>query len=191
MHLEQAIATLRFDPSIPVWALAAFGLLAATTTGFAAWQRARGTALRAIAFAILLVWLANPRLVQETRETLPDIGLLVLDRSASMTVGDRAQLAETARAAIQEQASHQKDLELRVLTVPEHGDNGTQLFAAIAGALADIPRSRFAGTIAITDGQIHDIPATGPGGAPLNVLIPAKGEETDRRLRVIEAPSYG
>ena len=30
-----------------------------------------------------------------------------------------------------------------------------------------------------------------PGGAPLNVLIPAKGEETDRRLRVIEAPVYG
>ena len=191
MHLEQAIAALRFDPSIPVWALAALGLLAATTTGFAAWRRARGTALRAMAFAVLSVWLANPRLVQETRETLPDIGLLVLDRSASMAVGDRTQLAEAARAAIQEQASHRKDLELRVLTVPEHGDNGTQLFGAIAGALADIPRSRFAGTIAITDGQIHDSPATGPGGAPLNVLIPAKGEETDRRLRVIEAPSYG
>ncbi len=38
---------------------------------------------------------------------------------------------------------------------------------------------------------MHDIPDAPPGGAPLNVLIPAKGEETDRRLRVIEAPSYG
>ncbi|MBN8875241.1 MAG: hypothetical protein J0H67_20585, partial [Rhodospirillales bacterium] len=34
-------------------------------------------------------------------------------------------------------------------------------------------------------------PAAAPGGAPLNVLIPANGEQTDRRLRVIEAPSYG
>ena len=75
--------------------------------------------------------------------------------------------------------------------MPESGDAGTRLFAAIDRALADIPRSRLAGTIAITDGQVHDIPDTAPGGAPLNVLIPAKGEETDRRLRVIEAPGYG
>ena len=75
--------------------------------------------------------------------------------------------------------------------MPERGDAGTRLFGAVDQALADIPRSRFAGTIAITDGQIHDIPAAPPGGAPLNVLIPARGEETDRRLRVIEAPGYG
>ena len=37
----------------------------------------------------------------------------------------------------------------------------------------------------------EETPATPPDGAPLNVLIPAKGEETDRRLRVIEAPAYG
>ena len=34
-------------------------------------------------------------------------------------------------------------------------------------------------------------PRPPPGGAPLNLLMPAKGEETDRRLRVIEAPGYG
>ena len=90
-----------------------------------------------------------------------------------------------------EQAAKLPDLELRTVTVPESGDAGTRLFGAIDRALADIPRSRLAGTIAITDGQVHDIPDTPPGGAPLNVLIPAKGEETDRRLRVIEAPSYG
>ena len=191
MHLEQAIAALRFDPTVPVWVLAALAVLALSATGFAAWRRAHGTIPRAAAFAVLLLWLAGPRLVEETYETLPDIGLLVVDQSASMSVGDRTKLTETARIAILEQAARLKDLELRVLTVPERGDNGTQLFGAIAGALADIPRSRFAGTIAITDGQIHDIPSAEPGGAPLNVLIPAAGEETDRRLRVIEAPSYG
>ena len=40
-------------------------------------------------------------------------------------------------------------------------------------------------------GRCTTSPTLPPGGAPLNVLIPAKGEETDRRLRVIEAPSYG
>jgi hypothetical protein len=191
MHLEQAIAALRFDPTEPIWVLATLAALALLTIGFSAWRRARGTIWRCAAFAVLLLWLAGPRLVEETRETLPDIGLLVVDQTASMSVGDRTKLAETARAAIEAQAARLPGLELRVLTVPEHGDNGTQLFSAIASALADIPRSRFAGTIAITDGQIHDIPSSAPGGAPLNVLIPAKAEETDRRLRVIEAPSYG
>jgi hypothetical protein len=133
MHLEQAIAALRFDPAIPIWALAALAVLALLANGFAAWRGARGTILRGAAFAVLVLWLAGPRLVEETRETLPDIGLLVVDQTASMSVGDRPKLAETARAAIVEQAARLPDLELRVLTVPERGDNGTQLFGAIAG----------------------------------------------------------
>jgi hypothetical protein len=108
-----------------------------------------------------------------------------------MQGGERARLAEAARATLSQQAAKLPDLELRTITVPESGDSGTRLFGAIDRALADIPRTRLAGTIAITDGQVHDIPDASPGGAPLNVLIPAKGEETDRRLRVIEAPSYG
>ncbi|HEY1411936.1 MAG TPA: hypothetical protein VGF36_07335, partial [Rhodopila sp.] len=137
------------------------------------------------------LWLTGPRLVQETRESLRDIGLLVVDQSASMQVGERAKLADAARQSIEAQAAHLPDLELRTITVPEAGDAGTRLFAEVDRALADIPRSRFAGTIAITDGQVHDVPKAAPGGAPLNVLLTAKGEETDRRLRVIEAPGYG
>jgi len=191
MHPEQAIAALRFDPLLPIWLIATLGGVALLIVALAAIRRARGTILRFAAFAVLLLWLAGPRLVQETRETLPDVGLLVVDQTASMQVGDRARLAEAARAAIAAQAAKLPDLELRTITVPEHGDSGTRLFSEIERALADIPRARMAGTIAITDGQVHDVPAAAPGGAPLNVLIPAKGEETDRRLRVIEAPGYG
>jgi hypothetical protein len=191
MRPEEVIAALRFDPLLPVWLIAGLGASALVVVAIAAVRRARGTIWRLVAFAVLLLWLAGPRLVQETREYLPDIGLLVVDHTASMEVGDRARLAEAARAAISQQATKLPDLELRTVTVPESGDSGTRLFAAIERALADIPRSRLAGTIAITDGQVHDIPDTPPGGAPLNVLIPARGEEIDRRLRVIEAPSYG
>ena len=191
MRLEQAIAALRFDPLLPVWAIALLGALALALVGFAAWRRGQGAIWRLLAFAVLLLWLAGPRLVEETRETLPDIGLLVIDQTASMQVGERAKLAGIARTAITEHAARLPDLEMRVLTVPESGNAGTALFDALAGALAGIPRARFAGTIAITDGQIHDVPTAPPGGAPLHVLIPAKGEETDRRLRIVEAPGYG
>ena len=76
--------------------------------------------------------------------------------------------------------------------MPESGAEGTRLFAAIDRALADIPRARLAGVVAITDGQVHDIPPANPlGGTPLHVLIPASGEQTDRRIRIVEAPGYG
>ncbi len=189
--LHQAIAALHFDPLVPLPLLIALAGVAVLVLALAAWRRARGTLLRAAAAGVLLLWLAGPRLVQETQEGLPDIGLMVVDQTASMQVGDRTRLAEATRANIAEQAAKLHDLQLRTITVPESGDSGTRLFAAIDQALADIPRARFAGTIAITDGQVHDVPAASPDGAPLNVLIPAKGEEVDRRVRVIEAPSYG
>jgi hypothetical protein len=191
MHTAGVIAALRFEPLLPVWLIATLGALALLMVGLAAVRRARGTLWRLAAFAVLLIWLTGPRVVQESRDNLRDIGLLVVDQSASMQVGERARLAEAARAALTQQAAKLPDLELRTVTVPEGGDAGTRLFAAIDRALADIPRSRMAGTVAITDGEVHDIPDTPPGGAPLSVLVPAKGEEIDRRLRVIEAPGYG
>ncbi len=191
MHMEQAIAALRFQPALPVWLIAAIGLLCLAALAPAAWRRAPGMLWRALAFAVLLGWLTGPRLVEETRQTLPDIGLLVIDQTASMSVGQRTHLAELARARIEQQAHGLHDLELRTVTVPESGAEGTRLFAAIDRALADIPRSRLAGIVAVTDGQVHDVPAAAPGGVPLHVLLAARGEETDRRIRVIEAPEYG
>jgi hypothetical protein len=191
MHIEHAIAALRFSPLVPSWVIVALVVLATLALVPALLRRARGVVWRLAAFSVILIWLSGPRLVQESRETLPDIGLLVVDKTTPMQIGDRARLADQARAAIESQAAKMPDLELRTIVDPEHGDAGNRLFGAVDQALADIPRSRFAGTIVITDGQVHDTPLTPPGGAPLNVLIPAKGEETDRRLRVLEAPSYG
>ncbi len=193
MKFDQAIAALRFDPSVPLWLLAALAAFCALALAVAIWRRARGTAWRGLAFAVVLLWLAGPRLVEETRQTRPDIALLVIDQSSSMSIGARAKLAEQARAAIEKQVQEQGrelgQLELRSITVPEAGTGGTHLFAAIDRALADIPAARLAGVIVVTDGQIHDIPAT--FAAPLHILIPARGEETDRRVRVVSAPGYG
>ena len=191
MRLEQAIAAIRFEPLLPLELLAALAVLCALALGVALWVRARGVAWRFLAFAVLMLWLSGPRLVEETRQGLPDIALMVVDESASMQVGNRAALAERARARIEALARDLPGLELRTITAPEAGSEGTKLFAAIERGLADIPRSRLAGIVAITDGQAHDTPAEPIADAPLHVLIPAKGEEVDRRVRVVEAPGYG
>jgi hypothetical protein len=185
--LDQAIAGLRFDPVLPLWLLAGLGLVCVLALGVAVWRRARGVVRRGLAFGVLLLWLAGPRLVEETRQTRPDIALLVIDDTASMQIGDRARIAAAAREALAAQGIG--DVELRSIIVPEGETGGTRLFGAIDKALADIPRARLSAIIAVTDGQVHDVPASLP--APLHVLIPARGEETDRRVRIVSAPSYG
>ena len=191
MRPEQVIAALRFDPLLPVWLIAVIAAAAALVCLLALLRRAKGALIRSLAFAMLILWLAGPRLVRETRENLPDVGLLVIDQTASMQVKDRAAMTQAAQAAIREQAKQFPDLEIRTATVNEKGDAGTLLFGEIERAIGEIPRSRLAGIVAITDGQIHDVPDIAPAGVPLNVLIPAQGEETDRRLRIIEAPGFG
>ena len=58
----QAIAALRFDPLVPLALLWGLGVLAILVLALGALRRARGTVLRGLAFAALLLWLAGPRL---------------------------------------------------------------------------------------------------------------------------------
>ena len=114
MRPEQVIAALRFDPLLPVWLIAAIAAAAALVCLLALWRRAKGAVIRCLAFAVLLLWLAGPRLVRETRENLPDIGLLVVDQTASMQVKDRSEITQAALAAIRDQARQFPDLERRL-----------------------------------------------------------------------------
>ena len=194
----RALTAVVFEPLLPLSLLAAGAALAAAVVGFALWRRAKGAPLRAFALAVLLLALANPRLVQESRESLSDIALVVVDDSASMAVGTRRADAAAARAAIEADARRIPGLEVRTVTIPEQGSAGTRFFEGIDRALAELPRGRLAGIIALTDGQVHDAPAAeaeavaaATGGAPLHLMLTGRPGEADRRVRVIEAPSFG
>jgi len=104
--------------------------------------------------------------------------------------------AQTA-AALAEVEKRIKDipgLELRVI----HGGNnptseasdggGTRLFSALARGIADLPATRIAGAIVISDGQIHDVPADLDAlgfHAPVHLLLSGLPDEADRRLVVV------
>jgi len=197
MDGTRTLAAVAFDPLLPAPVFVALAVLAGLAVALALWRRARGAWLRAFVAAVLLLALANPRLVQETRRTLPDIAILLVDQTASQRVGERMAVTDAARRALEEKARALDSLELRTVTVPEAGTNGTRLFEALARALAEVPRGRLAGTIAITDGQIHDVPeeaeaiARATGGAPFHLLLTGRRGETDRRVRILEAPPFG
>ena len=177
-----------FAPLLPPSVLVVLAALCALTVGVAVIRRAAGAWWRAAACLVALLFLAQPQRVLRTGTKLPAIAVLAVDRSASMQVADRAALAEAAARTLTAQAKT-ADLQLREVDVTDTGADGTRLFAAIDAALADIPAAQRAGVIAITDGAVSDVPAK--FDLPLHVLIPARGEQTDRRLRITLAPGYG
>ena len=195
--MNSGIVTVAWAPLVPVWLLAALGIAAAALLLFSAFRRARGVAFRTLALATALAALANPSVVEEERDPLTDVVLILADTSASQNIGERR--GRTA-AAVEELAAALAafpDLEVRIVNAGgEGGADGTRLFAALERALADVPPERVAGAIFVTDGQVHDAPEVpadwrGIGAAPLHVLLSGERNEGDRKLEIVRAPSYG
>jgi hypothetical protein len=189
--------TVSFAPLIPFLWVIVLGVIGLAFIALSAWARTRGWLLRALSLALLLGAVANPTLRHEEREPLKDIAVAIIDRSQSQNAGERQKQADTAEAALKSAGASLDNTELRVVTV-QSGVNpqeeGTQLFSALNRALADIPPDRFAGSILVTDGQVHDIPAevtkTGING-PVQTLLTGSKSERDRRVVIDQAPRFG
>jgi hypothetical protein len=186
---------LGFDPQLPLALIAALALVAVLITAYAFYSRARGAWARGLAFAILIFALCGPMLVHENHAPLPDVVAVVMDRSQSMNIGDRTAQAEKALAQIRRQLAAQPGLTVRqteVTTTTNGENNGTQAFAALNAALADVPPARIAGAIVITDGEVHDAPepAQMTLKAPLQVLVAGQRGERDRKLSIVNAARF-
>ena len=191
MNAISTVTGVQFAPTLPLWAIGALVLLGLLALIPAFRARTPGRFWRLLMLLLLAGWLSGPQLVRQQWRARPDIALLVVDHSGSETIRGRLALIDAARAGLTREAHAIPNLELRTITVPEQGSQGTQLFAAIDTALGDIPPDQLAGVVALSDGEIADPPAKPPFTAPFHLVLPARGEETDRRLRLIEAPRYG
>jgi hypothetical protein len=153
--------------------------------------------LRALAGVVLAAALFNPVLLREEREMLPDIAVVVADRSQSQLTGSRTGLTDAALAELRARINALPDTEVRLVDVRSGistSDEGTHAFAALRQALSDVPPERYAGAVMITDGQIHDVPdaeiAAGYDG-PLHALVTGKPGELDRTVKLTQSPKFG
>ncbi len=190
-----AVTDIAFAPALPWPVIVVLAAAAALLLGFGLWRRAGGLGWRALGLAALLLALANPSLISEKREPLNDVAAVIVDRSASQRIGDRLADAATAAERLEAALAGLSDLEVRIVEVgaeESEGGDGTHLFAARERILADTPPERVAGTVFITDGQVHDVPPQAKGhGGPVHVLLTGQPGERDRRLIVETAPHYG
>src|SRR5690349_4259588 len=107
--------TVALAPLVPWPVLIVLGALTLLAVVFTAWRRARGVGWRLLFAAALWLTLANPALVNEKRELRKDVGVVVVDESASQTIGNRKAQTEAALQHLIEQARQSQDLELRVV----------------------------------------------------------------------------
>ena len=189
--------SIGFEPlaSWPVIAVAGIVLLALAAIGL--YLRLRGAVFRLAASTALAGALINPVVLDEEREPLTSIVALIVDRSQSQDIGERgAQTDDTVERLLAKLARFPQFDVRRIeagRSAKAEERTETRIFEALESAIRDVPPSRVAGAIVVTDGQIHDLPDQDrpPFPAPLHALITGGENEFDRRIRFEKAPRFG
>ena len=193
--MSWSIEFLPFVPWPVLWSLAGLGVV---LLALLFWRSRRGAIFRLLSYALLLLAIANPQLKQEDREPLNDVLAVVVDDSQSQAIAGRTARTAELRKELEERLKSFPNLDVRWVnstsTSADSERDGTMLFTDLAQALADVPPDRLAGVIMITDGEVHDVPASAAGlgfDAPVHALLTGKPGEFDRRLQVLSAPRFG
>lgn len=187
---------ISFAPLIPLFLLVICAIFVAIICAIAFLSKQRGAILRTTAFALVLLAIANPIFTDEEREPVQNIVSVIVDKSQSQSAENRKEQADQTLALLEEQLAKYKNIDVRVREV-EHdkSDNpATNLFSALSNEISDIPANRLAGSILITDGQVHDIPENLEQmgiNSPIHSLITGDEEKLDIRVEITKAPRFG
>ena len=188
------LPNMAFDPLLATGWIIALGSLMFLAALAAGIGRLRSYFLRLLAGLFLVLALLNPQTVVEERDPLQDAILVIKDESESMKLGDRAEAADKTYRALIEQLKADPSLDVSTALIRPDSD-GTRLTTSLIDGLGNLPASRLAGVIAITDGQVHDLPQKPetllPEGVPFHSIIIGEEKARDRRISAIVAPKFG
>lgn len=190
--------SLAFEPLLPLSWLIGILILPAIFIFMGLIMLRRGSVLRFLTLAVFALALFNPVFLQEYREPLKSTLAVIIDRSPSQKFGKRTQDTDEAVDALKKALASYPYLEPRFIEAarPDTSEKGTatHLFSSLGHELADVPPSRIAGAVLISDGEVHDIPENMEKlgfSAPINALITGDPNEYDRRIRFLDAPRFG
>ena len=190
--LSQTVTLIHFSPSLDQEWLIALAVLALLLFAVSFVQKHNGLVWRGLVLSGFFLALLNPSLLKKQREPVKNTAVIVVDDSMSQSMKERMARTEEALEHIKD-AMHGFDaIELRVVRAPEDAalSTETRLFSALEREFADVPQNRRAGAVLITDGQVHDVPLAADYG-PIHTLLSGERGERDRRIDIVENPSYG
>ncbi|MAH85384.1 MAG: hypothetical protein CBB68_14250 [Rhodospirillaceae bacterium TMED8] len=201
------IGEVSLTPLFPLPVIAVFGALSLLLVLPAMMSSVSVGVWRLAATLGLLVAVLNPELVRENRKAQSDIVIALVDRTASQSVGRRNAQAISALAHVKASIDKMPNMELQVSevqdSIPEQTGSGTTqgtlIMRRIQHAIGSVSKSRLAGILIISDGQIHDatpeavdlISNSLGEYTPIHALITGERSERDRQIIVEKAPAYG
>ena len=190
----ERLPNIAFDPLLSMGLIIALALLIFMAALAAGLGRLRSYFLRLLAGLFIVLALLNPQTVIEEREPLRDAVLILKDESESMQLGGRDEAANKTYEKLIETLRADPSLEVATALVRPDAD-GTRMTGALIEGLGNLPASRLAGVISLSDGQVHDLPDAPesllPKGVPFHSLIIGDPEARDRSISAITAPRYG
>ena len=189
---------MSFQPLLPVNLILILAIIALIIILVGLFLRKQGSVLRLLALSALVLALANPVMVEEQREPIKSIVGIVVDRSPSQNYGTRTRDTDDALNALKEEFKKHPEYEPRFIEAASQSDMAvgteTKLFTPLNQAIADVPPALYAGTVLITDGQVHDIASVSGSVVnekPINALITGQPDEFDREIKFVEPPRFG
>lgn len=189
---------ISFQPLLPINLILILAIIALIIILVGLFLRKRGSVLRLLALSALVLALANPVMVEEQREPIKSIVGVVVDRSPSQNYGTRTRDTNDALNALKEEFKKHPEYEPRFIEASSQSDMAvgteTKLFTPLNQAIADVPPALYAGTVLITDGQVHDIASVSGSVVnekPINALITGQPDEFDREIKFVEPPRFG
>ena len=186
------INSIVFIPLLPWVVVGVLVALLAAGIALAVWRRLAGWVPRSLAGCVIAAALLGPVYQQAERAALSDIVLLIEDHSESQTLGNRMTQTQAAADEIETILSGIPNTEVHRKTIFDGQENaGTELMTGLAEALAAVPRSRVAGAVLITDGQVHDAERAPQVDVPVHLLVSGKRDDWDRRIEIGDAPAFG
>tara|TARA_B100000780_G_scaffold87491_1_gene60204 strand:+ start:1480 stop:3540 length:2061 start_codon:yes stop_codon:yes gene_type:complete len=184
-------STLLFDPLVPLLVLLGLALIFFALLVLAMVRRLSGWPWRGFAAICMILALFNPSVKTEDREPDTDIVIVVVDRSSSQNLARRPDQNAVALAHLTKALQTRPNTEMHLVEVSDaQGVGGSLVVSALAQALAEEPQDRVAGSVIISDGQIHDVDSVLNLDVPLHLLLTGDPEDWDRRLVVKNAPGF-
>ncbi|WP_332065983.1 glutamine amidotransferase [Bartonella sp. CB189] len=190
------ISLFTFQPVLPISWILLLGGIPALFVIIGLIKKRKGYLLRLISLISLILALLNPMIIRKEHEPLKGTVGIVIDRSESQKFGSRTNDSDEALVQLTNLFTRYPQFEPRFIDAGKLSNNqyapSTNLFDALTQATSDVPLSRYAGTILITDGQVHDIPQLSNlyHKAPINALITGTPNEFDRQIKFISPPRF-
>lgn len=197
MITDTSVIELAFAPLLSplwMWVLAALG---SVLLFYMAYFRPRGGVLRLVCFLILYGYVANPSMLVEQRQPVEDTVTVVVDRSISQNLGDRADVATAITTHLETELDNLGVQNVRWVETDGSsvlsGRDGTNLMSVTAEAIGDIRADQVAGVILVTDGQVHDLDLAPQflEDIPLHAILTGEKNESDRQVTFGQVPRFG